>query len=260
MQTLAYKQPAVTGFAGQLAGRHSFWFSVGLHLLPGLLTGAVYFLLAKPLAGMGLPSILSLIIAGILVIVPFELGVIAWAAKQHPDGPRPFKEMIGYRQQIPWWRYIVMVVVVFVATGLIFTLFKPATEYLQTLFAWIPPAMIIDMGMTGTFARSTLVWVTALNFALVAILFPIVEELYFRGFLLPRMPENLNGWAPLAHSFLFAAYHIWTPWMLLTRTVGLLPLIYGVRRGGNLYVGMIVHCLVNTLDVVTMVAFLSSLS
>lgn len=259
MQTIAYKQPAVTGFADQLTGQHSLWLSVSLHLLPGLLTGAIYYLLAKPLAQLGLPSILALIIAGMLVIVPFELGLIAWAAKQHPSGPQSFKHMIGYRQHIPWWRYIVMVVVVFVATGLVFTLLKPASTYLQSLFAWMPPEMFINMGLTGDYDRSTLVWVTALNFAIIAILIPIVEELYFRGFLLPRLPERLKGWAPLAHSFLFAAYHVWTPWMLLTRTVGLLPLIYGVRRGGNLYVGMIVHCLVNTLDVVTMVAFLSSI-
>ena len=81
---------------------------------------------------------------------------------------------------------------------------------------------------------------------------PIVEELYFRGYLLPRMKGKFG---PLVHSFLFAAYHIFTPWMIITRTIGLLPLIYVVKRK-NIYVGIIVHILLNSIDVVTGIIFI----
>jgi membrane protease YdiL (CAAX protease family) len=87
-----------------------------------------------------------------------------------------------------------------------------------------------------------------------------VEELYFRGFLLPRMPEKLKGWSPLANSFLFAIYHTWSPWMIVTRTIALLPLIYVVQRKRNIYVGMIAHCLANLIDVIMMIAFIGGLS
>ena len=66
-------------------------------------------------------------------------------------------------------------------------------------------------------------------------------------------------WAPLLHSFLFGLYHIWTPWMFLTRTLGMLPLTYAVRWR-NLYLSIIVHILVNTLDVIAAVVFIVGIS
>ena len=87
---------------------------------------------------------------------------------------------------------------------------------------------------------------------------PIVEELYFRGYLLPRM-GYAGRWAPLLHSFLFGLYHIWTPWMFLTRTLGMLPLVYAVRWR-NLNLAIIVHVLVNMLDVFTAIAFITQMS
>ena len=79
-----------------------------------------------------------------------------------------------------------------------------------------------------------------------AIVGPVVEELYFRGYLLPRMHGRA---APVWHSLLFAAYHVFTPWMIVTRTIGLLPLVYAVRTK-NILVGIIAHVLVNSVDVV----------
>lgn len=64
---------------------------------------------------------------------------------------------------------------------------------------------------------------------------------------------------PLLHSFLFAVYHIFTPWMILTRTIGLLPLVYVVRRK-NIYVGIIVHILLNSIDVVTGIIFIFTMA
>lgn len=48
---------------------------------------------------------------------------------------------------------------------------------------------------------------------------PFIEELYFRGFLLPRMAW-MKKWALLVEAFLFALYHIWSPWQLVTRFFG----------------------------------------
>jgi hypothetical protein len=46
-----------------------------------------------------------------------------------------------------------------------------------------------------------------------------------------------------------------TPWMLITRTVGLLPLIFGTTRK-NLYVSMIVHILANSVGFFTGMIFI----
>ena len=85
---------------------------------------------------------------------------------------------------------------------------------------------------------------------------PLVEELYVRGYLLPRMPGNYAG---LIHSFLFGLYHVWTPWMFITRTVAMLPLIYAVKKK-NIYIGIIVHVLINSIDAIVGFAFIASMA
>ena len=82
---------------------------------------------------------------------------------------------------------------------------------------------------------------------------PLVEELYFRGYFLPRMQGRF---ATLFHSFLFAAVHVFTPWMVITRTQGLLPLLFRVKKK-NIYIGMIVHILGNSLALLTGIIFIT---
>jgi hypothetical protein len=51
---------------------------------------------------------------------------------------------------------------------------------------------------------------------------PITEELYFRGFLLPRI-DRYGIWAPVLNTFLFSIYHVWTPWRWPQIAVGSYP-------------------------------------
>jgi membrane protease YdiL (CAAX protease family) len=37
-------------------------------------------------------------------------------------------------------------------------------------------------------------------------------------------------YAPLFHSFLFAAQHVLEPWMIITRTLGFLSILFGVKK------------------------------
>ncbi|MCY4013176.1 MAG: CPBP family intramembrane metalloprotease [Gammaproteobacteria bacterium] len=80
---------------------------------------------------------------------------------------------------------------------------------------------------------------------LTGILVPITEELYFRGYLLPRMPGQFGRLRPAAHSLLFSVYHFDTPWMIPVRTLGLLPLIYTTMYTRSVRPSIVAHCLVN---------------
>ena len=47
--------------------------------------------------------------------------------------------------------------------------------------------------------------------------------------------------------------------MIITRTLGLLPLVLGVKKK-NIYIGMIVHILVNSIDLVTGIVFITTMT
>ena len=229
--------------------KHSTLQSVILHLLPGILVGCFYFLARQPVANLGYPSIVALILAFAFVLIPVELGYLLYQGKKK-TGRFTLQGILSYRNSIPWWQYFVWGLIIFSAIGAIFTLLKPVDAFLQgRLFFWMAEP---NYGLDGNYSRKTLIVTYSLVLIFIAVLSPLVEELYFRGYLLPRMKGKF---ATLFHSFLFAAQHVFTPWMIVTRTLGLLPLLFGVKKK-NIYIGIIVHILVNTLNVITGIAFI----
>lgn len=235
-----------------LSEKHTTAQSIGLHLLPGVLIGGFYFLIRKPIQNLGYPSVFALMLAVALILVPVELGYLLYQGKKK-TGRFTVNGIISYRNPMPWWQYILWVAAAFVAIGALFTILEPVQTLLQEkLFFWVPA---LDSGLDGSYSKTALVVTYAMILTFGALIGPLVEELYFRGYLLPRMPGRL---APLFHSLLFAAYHVFSPWMLITRTVGLLPLIYVVRKK-NIYAGMLIHFLLNSLDVMTGFVFIAKM-
>ncbi len=235
---------------------HTIGQSIVLHLLPGILIGAFYFAIAQPIRNLGYPSLAALILADIVVLIPL-LGILIYQGKR--IGTNSLKGIVLYRQRIPLWQYLIWVPVIFVSSGLIITILAPVTSYLETLFSWFPEALRLDMGLSGEYSKSVLIVTYLFAFVFIVLVAPIIEELYFRGYLLPRMP-HLKGWTPIVHSALFALFHTWTPWQAFARTFGVLPLIYIVQSKRNIYLGIIAHCLLNVIDVVIGVVFILSLS
>ena len=233
--------------------KHTLFKSIIWHLLPGLLVGGFYFAVAPFVKGQGYPSVIALILAGIFVLIPFELGVLLYQ-KRLKSG-KLFNGVIIYCQRIPVWQYFVWVPVVATLIGLIFTVLSFTSDFFLTFFDWIPQNMHLDMGLSQEFSKHNLIITYASFFIFIVLVLPTIEELYFRGYLLPRMPAKLKGWTAIVHSSLFALYHVWTPWMFVVRAVGMLPLIYVVRRK-NIYMGIMVHCLMNSMDFIMASVFI----
>lgn len=239
------------------SNEHSLPISILLHLLPGFLTGAVYYTLAPSVRSQGFPTVMALILAGILALIPFELGYLLFQKKK--TGKPFFNGIVRYCHSISLWHYLVWVPAIFLASGLLFTLFNFSSDLLMSLFSWIPEYLHLEMGLDGGYSRESLLITYGLFFIFLVVILPVTEELYFRGYLLPRMPERLKGWTPLLHSALFALYHVWTPWLVVTRTVAVLPLIYGVQKKKNILIGMLSHGLLNAIDWVVGLAFIAKM-
>ena len=118
----------------------------------------------------------------------------------------------------------------------------PLTRALQTyLFAGWPDAWAIRLGTDGQYGDGALLVTAALLLLGTVIVAPVVEELYFRGYLLPRMPHRLGRWRVPTHMVLFAAYHLWSPWLFPTRVLAILPLAYIAVRTCDVRIGVVTH-------------------
>lgn len=226
---------------------------LALHIVPGALMTAGFVAFAPLAAAAGFPPIAALLTAIAIVLVPVELGILAWAARREGVG---LGGLITYRRPLPVRRAAWLVPVLILAGFLGFGLHQAIEPALiDSWFAWLPDWYVtpIVMDRVGDYGATAWVVTLAAYVALNGLLGPIVEELYFRGFLLPRM-ERLGRWAPLVNVSLFSIYHFWSPWQVLARVLGIGPTVYAVRRTRNVYLGMVVHCFLNTLGVVLVAA------
>jgi uncharacterized protein len=87
------------------------------------------------------------------------------------------------------------------------------------------------------------------NLLLNGVLAPVVEELYFRGYLLPRM-KQWGAFAFVANAFLFSLYHFWQLYVYVTLIISLLPMTYLVWRTKDLRLSILTHFVLNMVGAV----------
>lgn len=238
--------PSIEGVrdAAEPQAVHSPVVSVALHILPGVITAAVYLLLRQPVASLGYPSLVALNLAILIGLIPTIAGILLYAG-QRQNGRLSLRGVLLYRERMPLRRYLVYVPLVFGPSLVLIALVgeKFASPVLQTtLFSWMPT---VDWGLSGGYSKPVLIASYALVAIASTICEPVIEELYFRGFLLPRMRFS-DRWTVPLHSFLYALFHLWYPWRIVTLAVGMTPLVYAVRRSKNIYVGLIVHLMLDS--------------
>ena len=232
--------------------RHTVLQSLLLHLLPGVAMTLSFFVSVPLVQYLGWPTNLAFsLLTDLFILIPFELGLLLYLARKQGTRGWSLEGIVIYRQKLPIWKVAGWVLVILIPTGLIFGLMQPLTDWQRTGFDWLPEALLVsESGYEGTFSRQVLIVTLIINFAFTAVIVPIVEEVYFRGYLLPRMPKRFGKAGPFIHSLLFSVYHTWTPWMFLVRTFGLLPLIYVTRWTKSIVPGSIAHMMANSVDII----------
>jgi len=224
--------------------QHSLGKTIAYHLLPGVVIIAGYILITPLVRSAGFPSAIGISLAVLLVLVPLELGILFWQGKKR-NGRFSLDGIVLNREKTPTRAFILWTLAALFGAVLCFALFSALDKALLPLFAWLPDWFFINEDLSVYSKNIQFVnWLAI--FLLTGILGPYVEELYFRGFLLPRMAW-MKGWAPVVEAFLFALYHFWSPWQLVTRTLAVLPLVYIVNRQRDLRIGVAAHWLLNTI-------------
>lgn len=222
-----------------------------LHLLPGALIAVAFLALAPAAKAAGLPPIAALLAAIVVVLIPVELGTVLLAARRDGfDATVPYRSRLRSRDWL--WLVPVLILAAFAGFGISMVI-EP--RLVERFFGWLPEWFVAPLPLGNVDDYTVGAWSVTLvaYFVLNGVLGPVVEELYFRGYLLPRM-ERLGRWAPLINVTLFSLYHFWSPWQVLARILGLGPMVYAVRWKRNVYLGMVIHCALNSLGVLLVAA------
>jgi uncharacterized protein len=233
----------------------SIWNTVILHLFPGALITIFYFLAGPILIRAGFPPVLSLYLAILLVLIPFELGFLLYQGKKL-NGRYSLEGVVLFRECTPGRQKILWIMIAFICSSLTFSLLPLLDSWIaQTFFAWLPGWSLPTnlFGSSSQYSQGALTVTIVAGFIINGVAGPIVEELYFRGYLLPRIPAS-KRWAPLINVSLFSLYHFFSPWQNLTRILAFLPLGYAVARKRNIEISIFAHCLLNIGGMVMMFA------
>jgi membrane protease YdiL (CAAX protease family) len=222
-----------------------------LGLMPGIMISLLTIILSSPAFGTNLPVLLSLMLSIIFGLIPIELGILKFIAWKEN---KKMKDIILYRNKTPKKKLFLSIIIPFVIASGIFMILPPYELKLWgELFNFIPDWFWLNKLVLSEIPYLKLTFI--LVFICNGFLGPVVEEIYFRGYLLPRM-QKFGKLAPLVNMLLFSIYHFHTPYQNITRMLAVTPMVYSVWLNKDIRIGMIVHCLLNTCGNIAMLSLL----
>ncbi|MFF0544136.1 CPBP family intramembrane glutamic endopeptidase [Nocardia thailandica] len=221
-----------------------------LHLGPGAVFLAAYLPAAAVAEAVGLPRGTGFAAVAVLVIVPLEVWFLRRAARTE-TGVASVLGAVDYRSPVRPVVAMAAVAGLLVTGAVIYFGAGGFTEWLDTtVFAWVPESFeVTDVSAGGT------VLVAAVLVSLVCdgIVSPVVEELYYRGHLMARLPVR-QVWRPVVSAGLFTAAHLWEPHLWPVVFAGQLLNCLVVWKLRNVWIAAAFHVLANsTVTLLTLV-------
>ena len=226
--------------------QHGLLRSALLHLGPGVVLVLFYLLVCAPLmSSIGLPRQAGAVFKVLLGLCPLQFGYLAYLGhKRH--GRLSLQGVVGYRRKLPARLLAPLVTGLFLWALLAIALLSRLDEFLlERLFHWVPISLLPETDLTQ-YSTVVLLGTHVASLLAIGVLAPVTEELYFRGYLLPRL-SWMGHWAPVWNTVLFNLYHLHSPWRFISRTVFTLPAVYAVWRKRSISIGIWWHCLGNIL-------------
>lgn len=236
--------------------QHSPAKSILLHLLPGIFVIIAIIVFSQPLfsRALGIDDRLSPVVGyllGILIgLLPVQIGILLFAGKKE-TGKFTLRNVIQFTEKSRLKEYFHFVPIFILYFLFLFIVIAPLIQpyIVNTFFSWWPQQYNFQLLLQDPTRlagyRGIEILVTA-YLVLSCMAGPFVEELYFRGYLLPRMDGFSGKWAPLINTILFSLYHFFSPWENLIRIAASYPLIYLVWKKRNIRFSMLVHIIVNS--------------
>ncbi|MEU0535373.1 CPBP family intramembrane glutamic endopeptidase [Amycolatopsis tolypomycina] len=242
--TVATESRPLHGAAKRLlADRHSLPLSIALHLVPGALIVAVYLLFAEPFVlAIGAPVFLGWAIALCVVLGPLMAGLY-WLGHQR-NGRFSLRGVLHYTgKPLPRGKLVAMAIPMFLWMMVLSTALIPLDNFVfDHFFTWLPFA---DAGGSATTylqgsGRSAMLATLVVCLPLTGIALPLIEEFYFRGFLMPRL-AHLGRGAPVLSTVLFSLYHFWAPWTFVSKLVFFFPGPWFVWKKKDIRLSIAMH-------------------
>lgn len=185
---------------------------IALHLAPGAVAFGVAIAVAPLLGRLHLPENFAVTVSFVIALAPIELGLLLRARRASAGhaAPRRLASVIAYRERIGrrWW---LIPLLFLIALGIALAWSPVADAIGDSLRGLLPNWLAPDYDPADHASKGVLIAVILVTLLVDGFVNPVVEELYFRGYLLPRIPLAIRPAVGLS-AFLFAIQHFWQPY------------------------------------------------
>lgn len=234
--------------------KHTLKASILLHLYPGAIIVLVYIVLVLIVEQHGMPNDFAMYITDFIGLVPVELGILLYVTKRKTKTYN-IKSQIPLLEHAKVKEYLIFIPIMAIWALLISALLNPIESMIkESFFSFIPVKYIMGSYNISLFTKDKLLITGIIGLIANGIVAPLFEELYFRGYLLPRI--NLSPFkSVLLNAVLFSVYHFYSPWYFFSRVLMMIPLYYWVIRKKNIRFSILAHMISN---MITSISFLLS--
>jgi len=204
------------------------------------------------------PSLLLFFLCATFILFPIEIGIIMYASKEE-YGRCSLESSFSRHSEMSWWRILLYGSILFAFSGIVSVTIAPLENNLfapiSDRLTQITPAYFdwSNIEYMKQYPKGILLLTCVGYFVLNVIVGPIVEELFFRGYLTAKI-SRFGDLAPLIITILFSLYHFWLPFNNLFRIAVFLPAAWVAWKKNNIYISIVFHCLCNLLSTVRFIA------
>jgi membrane protease YdiL (CAAX protease family) len=205
-------------------------FMIAIYIVVPALHQANVPLFGILLVALGVP--MALLIGSSIVAYRLEGGSWTWSAFKSRFRLEPMR-------RAAWLWTLGLSILMFLAPGFLsfssdlIQQIAPIPDTLARMFE-IDVSTFMGMPLAGA-------WWIAVGYLAYVILNVFGEELWWRGYILPRQEMSLGIWTWLVHGVLWNLFHSFFYWELILWLPGCLALSYVAQRSKNTWPGIIAH-------------------
>lgn len=204
-----------------------------------------------------IPSILLFFILGMITIFPFQIAVVLYVSKKE-YGKYCVKSAFNQYDKMRPWKIFFCGAVLFGFAGIFSITIAPLENSLFAPFSNKIAQIIPEYFNWNNFeyikeySKGILLVTCVVYFLFNVIIFPIIEELFFRGYLTSKI-SRFGNFAPLIITVLFSLYHFWLPFNNLFRICAFFPAAWVAWKKKNIYISIVFHCLCNFFSTISFI-------
>lgn len=213
-------------------------------MVPGVLITLFYFIFAPLLITWGFSPMFTLSLAIVLVLVPIQMGLLIFL-KDKVTNTSCFRSILSQQTKVKPATFAFYVIILIVFAGLILLLLSSTlNDWLKNHMFSFMPIWARNSELQSSEPQRTITILSLFVFG--NLIGPLVEEMYFRGFLIHRVHGSVMQ-KSIANAFLFALYHFWSPWDIISRTIAVTPHAWITLKTNNIWISVFAHISINML-------------